>query len=152
MIKALPAFWVGLLYDKESLNTAYEMVCNWTNEDREYLRMQTPRTGLQTPFMGSTVQELAKNCLALSEAGLKRRAIKDENGNDESIYLAPLHEIANSGRNWATRLLERFRGKWQGNVDKVFDEQDYAKAPSVLKPQGSVPVTAIRVTSFKYVA
>ncbi len=135
MIKALPAFWVGLLYDKEALNAAYDMVCDWTNEDREYLRAQTPRTGLQTPFMGTTVQEVAKNCIALSEAGLKRRDIKDENGQDESVYLAPLHEIADSGKNWATRLLEKFYGKWKGNIDKVFDEQDYAKKPSVMKPE-----------------
>jgi len=113
MIKALPAFWVGLLYDKQSLDAAYEMVRDWTDEDREYLRTETPRTGLQTPFMGTTVQEIARNALALSEAGLKRRGIKDENGNDESIYLAPVHEIANSGKNWAIRLLESYYGKWR---------------------------------------
>jgi glutamate--cysteine ligase len=135
MIKALPAFWVGLLYDKTSLDAAYEMVCNWTNEDREYLRTQTPRTGLQTPFMNgtTTVQELAKNCLALSDAGLKRRGVRDANGNDESIYLAPLHEIAQSGMNWAQRLLARFRGEWKGDINKVFEEQNYANGPSVLK-------------------
>ncbi|MDE2337451.1 MAG: hypothetical protein KGL10_09080, partial [Alphaproteobacteria bacterium] len=134
MIKALPAFWVGLLYDKTSLAAAYEMVRDWTDEDREYLRAQAPRTGLQTPFMGTTVQELAKNCLALSEAGLKRRDIRDKNGNDESVYLAPLREIAESGKNWALRLLERYYGTWKGDIDKVFEEQDYARAPSVLKP------------------
>ncbi len=138
MIKALPAFWVGLLYDKQALNSAYDMVCDWTNDDREYLRKQTPKSGLQTPFMGTTVQEIAKNCVALSEAGLKRRAIKDENGNDESIYLAPLHEIADSGKNWAVRLLERFYGRWQGNIDKVFVEQDYGRQPSVIKPKTPV--------------
>ena len=133
MIKALPAFWVGLLYDKKSLDAAYEMVRDWTDEDREYLRRQTPRTGLQTPFMGTTVQELAKNCLALSEAGLKHRAIKDDKGNDESVYLAPLREIAESGKNWALRLLERYYDAWKGDIDKVFEEQDYARNPSVLK-------------------
>ena len=139
MIKALPAFWVGLLYDKTALNAAYEMVCDWSNEDREYLRRETPRTGLQTPFMGTNVQELAQNFIALSEAGLKRRAIKDENGNDESIYLAPLHVIADTGRNWATRLLERYYGRWNGKIDKLFEEQDYARAPSVMKPESQVP-------------
>ncbi len=138
MIKALPAFWVGLLYDKKALDAAYEMVRDWTEDDREYLRMQTPRTGLQTPFMGTTVQELAKNCLAVAEAGLKRRDIRDEEGNDESVYLAPLHEIAQSGKNWALRLLERYYGAWKGDVDKVFEEQDYARAPSVLKKPAPV--------------
>jgi glutamate--cysteine ligase len=149
MIKALPAFWVGLLYDKQALNAAYEMVRDWTNEDREYLRAQTPRTGLQTPFMGTTVQEVAKNCLALSEAGLKRRNIRDEKGHDESIYLAPLHEITDSGKSWSTRLLEKFYGKWKGNIDKVFEEQDYARSPSVLKPETAPRLPRIHIFPFK---
>lgn len=135
MIKALPAFWVGLLYDKTSLDAAYEMVRDWSNEDREYLRAAVPLKGLQTPFLNglTSVQELAKNFLALAENGLKRRAVKDENGDDESIYLAPLHEIANSGKNWAQRLLEKFNGEWKGDIGKLFEEMNYKNAPSVLK-------------------
>lgn len=148
MIKALPAFWVGLLYDKEALNAAYEMVRDWTDEDREYLRSETPRTGLQTPFMGTTVQEIAKNCLALSEAGLKRRNIKDANGNDESVYLAPLHEIAQSGKNNAVRVLEKYYGTWKGDVNKAYKELDYTKTPSVMaqnKPAQQPPVHAFNL-------
>ncbi len=145
MIKALPAFWVGLLYDKQSLDAAYDMVRDWTNEDREYLRTMTPQQGLQTPFMNgtTTVQELAKNCLALAESGLKRRAIKDAHGNDESVYLKPLHEIAATGKNWAQRLLERYHGAWNGDIGKLFAEQNYEKKPSVLKP--AMQVAAHRV-------
>src|SRR5690606_5386545 len=94
MIKALPAFWVGMLYDKQSLNAAYDMVKDWTENDRELLRVMTPQTGLQTKFMGTTVQEIAKNCLALSEEGLKRRNVRNEHGQTEGVYLEPLHEIA----------------------------------------------------------
>ncbi|MBI3440804.1 MAG: glutamate--cysteine ligase [Proteobacteria bacterium] len=137
MIKALPAIWVGLLYDKKSLDAAYEMVRNWSNEDREYLRTTTPLKGLQTPFMNgaTSVQELAKNCLALAEAGLKRRAILDENGNDESIYLKPLHEIAQSGKNWAQRLLDSYNNEWHGDISHLFNEMNYKNGPSVLKPK-----------------
>ncbi len=145
MLKALPAFWVGILYDKTSLDAAYEMVCSWTDEDREYLRTQTPRTGLQTPFMGTTVQDLAKNCLALSDSGLKRRNIRDAKGNDESIYLAPLHEIARTGLNWAQRLLARFHGAWKGDINKVFEEQSYANNPSVFKQASSTPIPPIPI-------
>lgn len=139
MIKALPAFWVGLLYDKPTLDKAYEMVRDWTAEDREYLRAQVPRSGLQTPFMGTTVQEIARNCVALADAGLKNRAVRDEQGNDESVYLAPLKEIADSGKNWAVRLLERFYGAWKGDVSKIYDEMSYDKAPSVLKTPAPLP-------------
>lgn len=134
MIKALPALWVGLLYDPQALDDAYEMVRHWTNEDREYLRAQTPRTGLQTAFMGATVQDVAKNMLALSEAGLRRRGVLDAKGNDESLYLEPLHEIAHSGLNFATRLKLRLEGEWNGDIRKVFQAMSYANAPSVLAP------------------
>lgn len=138
MIKALPAFWVGLLYDKQSLNAAYDMVKDWTNQDRDYLRVMTPQHGLQTPFMNTTVQEMAKNCLALSEAGLKRRGIQNENGQDERIYLEPLHEIATSGRNWAMRLEERFRKEWKGDINHLFREMSYEANPSVLRAPAPV--------------
>lgn len=133
MIKALPAFWVGLLYDKEALDKAYEMVKDWTNEDRDYLRIMTPQHGLQTPFMGTTVQEIAKNVLALSEAGLKRRNIQNEKGEDESVYLKPLHEIAETGRTWAQRLLDLYNGPWNRDINQVYKVMNYENNPSVFK-------------------
>ena len=141
MIKALPAFWVGLMYDDQALDHAYEMIKDWTQEEREYLRVMIPQMGLQTPFMNgtTTVQEIAKNCLAISEAGLKRRGIKDEHGNDESVYLAPLHEIANSGLNWAQRLLDRYHNVWNGDINKLFAEMNYENNPSLLKSPTSQP-------------
>lgn len=145
MIKALPALWVGVLYDKQSLDAAYEMVRDWTQPEREYLRNITPRDGLQTPFGNTTVQEIAKNMLALSHAGLKRRNIIDAKGNDESVYLEPLHEIAESGRTWALRLAERYRGPWKGDLTHLFNEMSYEAEPSVLKPAIAVPSAKIFV-------
>lgn len=140
MIKALPAFWVGLLYDKQSLDAAYDMVKDWSNEDRDYLRIMTPQHGLQTPFMNgtTTVQEIAKNCLALADAGLKRRAVLNAAGQDESIYLEPLKEIATSGRNWAMRLTDMYNGPWKGDLKKLFMAMNYEFEPSVLKSESEV--------------
>lgn len=134
MIKALPALWAGILYDKKSLNDAWEMVKGWSDVDREYLRASVPRTGLQTPIHGTTVQDIAKKMLALASEGLQRRNILNAKGADERIYLEPLHEIADSGRNWAQRLLERYDNVWKGDISRLLIEQDYANSPSVLKP------------------
>lgn len=142
MIKALPSLWVGLLYDQQALDDAYEMTRHWTNEDREYLRAATPKTGLQTPFMGATVQDIAKNMLAISQAGLRRRGVLDAKGNDESLYLEPLHEIAQSGLNISQRLKARLQGEWNGDVRKVFDAMSYANAPSVLKAAPAAQMAA----------
>ncbi|HYD17014.1 MAG TPA: glutamate-cysteine ligase family protein [Patescibacteria group bacterium] len=142
MIKALPAFWVGLLYDKQSLDAAYEMVKDWDDQDRDYLRVMTPETGLQTKFLNTTVQEIAKNALALSEAGLKRRAILNDKGQDETIYLEPLKEIVESGRNWAVRLEEKFNGEWKGDIARVFNEMNYGNNPSVLTTSNGLVIPA----------
>lgn len=128
MLKALAAFWAGLLYDKASLDQAWQMVKDWTAEDREYLRGQTPQTGLQTPFLGTTVQEFARNALMLSYQGLKNRAQKLPGGVDETAYLRPLLEIVQSGVAPAQKLLKAYAGSWQGDVKKVFEAARY-KAP-----------------------
>jgi glutamate--cysteine ligase len=148
MIKAMPAFWGGLLYDRQSLEAAYEMTRDWTQGDREYLRTKAPTTGLQTQFLGTTIQDMAKDVIALAEAGLKRRNILDTKGRDESMYLEPLKEIAESGRNWAQRLIERFEGPWKGDISHVFNEMNYANEPSVLKPApalAAAPATVVPI-------
>ncbi len=142
MIKALPAFWAGLLYDPQALDDAYEMIRDWTEGQRDYLRAQTPVTGLYTPFMGTTVQDIAKNALALSQAGLQRRGLLDAKGNDESIYLEPLHAIADSGVNWAEHLRRRLQGEWNGDLTKVFKAMNYANAPSLLRDSSFRPLPA----------
>ena len=78
------------------------------------------------------------------------RGVYPRAGNDESVYLAPLHEIANSGKNWAVRLLEKFEGEWKGDIDKVYDEMDYAKSPSVLKPEPVAVAHHSRPPAFTY--
>ena len=45
-ICALPAFWVGLLYDQTALDAAWDVVKDWTAEERDSLRNGVPRTAL----------------------------------------------------------------------------------------------------------
>jgi glutamate--cysteine ligase len=51
-ICALPAFWTGLLYDRQSLRAAWDLVADWSADEREQLRIEAPRLGLATPFRG----------------------------------------------------------------------------------------------------
>ena len=45
---------------REAQAAAYELISDWTEEDHDYLRAEVPRTALQTPFRGGTLQDLAK--------------------------------------------------------------------------------------------
>jgi glutamate--cysteine ligase len=121
-IVALSAFWTGILYDEAALDGAWELVKNWSAEEREQLRADVPTLALKATIAGRTVQDIARDALALSRAGLARRACLDEAGRDETRHLAYAEEIVDSGRTAAERLLERYHGAWGGSVLPVFKE------------------------------
>ena len=125
MINALSAFWVGLLYDSASLNAAWDMVRGWSAEERQGLRDDVPCLGLRASLKGRSVQDMAREALALSRAGLVRRARLDATGRDESGYLDPLDEIVTSGTTQADRLLTRYANEWKHSVRPVFETNVY---------------------------
>ena len=124
-ICALPALWVGLLYDATALDAAWDLCKAWSKAERHQLRDAVPRTGLRTPFRGGRVMDLAEAMLAIAAEGLRRRAVLNRNGADERIYLDPLIESISAGMSPADRKLELFHGRWAGSVDPVFREFAY---------------------------
>jgi glutamate--cysteine ligase len=124
-LPALPAYWVGLLYDDDSLAAAWDLVKSWSAEERQKLRDDVPRLGFKPTVRGRSVLQLAKATLALSEAGLRRRRRLDANGHDETRYLRPLQEYVARGITPAEELLEKYYGPWGHKVDPVFAEYAY---------------------------
>ena len=122
---ALPALWVGLLYDAQALDAAWDLCKDWTIAEREQLRADVPRAALRAQVRKRSVQDLAKDVLAIARAGLKRRAILDAKGRDESRFLDILQGIADSGRCPAEDKLALFHGRWEGSVDPIFTEFAY---------------------------
>jgi len=122
---ALPAFWVGLLYDQGALDAAWDLVKDWTIEEREQLRAEVPRLGLRAEVRGRSVRDLALEALKLSAQGLKNRKRFNDSGRDESIFLDTLVAIAESGRTPAEEMLEGYNGRWRGSVDPLFKEYAY---------------------------
>jgi glutamate--cysteine ligase len=125
MIAALPAFWVGILYDQASLDAAWDMVKSWTAEERQQLRDDVPRQALKASIRGRSMLDLAKDCLTLAHAGLKRRARLDHEGRDETRYLESLGDIVSRGHTTAEELLRKFHGEWKGSVEPIFTEYAY---------------------------
>ena len=120
-LMALPAFWVGLLYDPASLAEASALISDWTVSERRHLRDQVPRLGLETPFRDGTALDVAREAVAIAEKGLQRRAVVDNAGDDERKHLASLVEIAAEGRSPADRLLAEYADDWHGDIDRLFD-------------------------------
>ncbi|CAB4310333.1 unnamed protein product [Prunus armeniaca] len=118
-LRALPAFWVGLLYDEVSLQNVLDMIADWTAEERQMLRDQVPKTGLKTPFRGRLLKHVAQDVVRFAKAGLERR------GFNETGFLNELEEVARTGVTPAEKLLELYYRKWGQNIDPVFEELLY---------------------------
>jgi glutamate--cysteine ligase len=119
---ALPAFWVGLLYDSDALDAASTMIADWTAEEVTNLRNAVPEHGLAASFRNRTMLDLAREALEISRTGLKNRALTDFWGQDESHFLSTLEQIADSGLTPAENKLAAFEGRWGGNVERSFEE------------------------------
>ncbi len=125
-ICALPAFWVGLLYDDAALDAAWDEVKHWTIEDHHRIRAEVPKLGLAAKGpRGRTFQQLGKEILQIASAGLSARARLNGAGDSEQGYLDPLYEVVASGKTPAEKLLERYHGEWNGDLSKIYDEMSF---------------------------
>jgi glutamate--cysteine ligase len=124
-LPAFAAYWVGLLYDEAALDAAWDLVKDWSAQERQMLRDQVPRQGFKASIRQWSVLNLAKETLKLAEQGLARRRKHDRAGHDETRYLRPIQEFVARGITPAEELLEKFHGPWQGSVDPIYNEYAY---------------------------
>ncbi|MFQ5765332.1 MAG: glutamate--cysteine ligase, partial [Rhodospirillales bacterium] len=122
---ALSAFWVGLLYDREACDAAWDLIKDWKVAELQDLRDAVPRQALRATFRNRTLQEVALEVLGIAHMGLRNRARIDGVGMDETHFLNPIFQIAHSGLTPAEELLAAFEGRWGRSVDPVFQEYAY---------------------------
>ncbi|MFG6560914.1 glutamate--cysteine ligase [Sulfitobacter sp. 1A15299] len=124
---ALPAFWVGLMYDQSALDGAWDLVKGWDAETREELRIAASTHGLQAEVGGLKMHDLAREAVALSEAGLKARARPGAGGlvPDETHFLNALRDSIETGRVPADDLLADYHGPWNGDLSRIYAEYSY---------------------------
>jgi glutamate--cysteine ligase len=122
-ICALPALWVGLLYDGDALGAAWDLVKHWSLDERQALRDAVPRLALDAPLPGGgKLRDIAGEVLEIAARGLTARARLNSSGDNESGFLDPLREIVRSGKVPAQALLDRFNGDWAGDISRVYEE------------------------------
>jgi glutamate--cysteine ligase len=124
-LTSLAALWVGLMYDDNALTGAWDLVKDWTAEERQQLRDDVPKLGLQASIRGRRVLDVAIDVLSLAHHGLLRRDRRDAKGADESQFLDVLDEIVARKRTPAEELIDKFKGPWRGSVEPAFDEYAY---------------------------
>lgn len=124
---ALPAFWVGLMYDQTALDAAWDLCKGWSAEQRDALRVAASVDGLQGRVDGINMHELAREVVAISEAGLKARARPGAGGlvPDETHFLNALKDSIESGQTPADELLGKYHGEWGGDLSRIYDAYAY---------------------------
>jgi glutamate--cysteine ligase len=122
-ICALPALWVGLLYDDQALDAAWELVKHWSIEERERLRHEVPKLALDavTPD-GQSMRDFAGRVVEIAAGGLTRRAMLNSAGDNEGGFLDPLRDVLATGMTPADRLLAKYKGEWNGDLSRIYEE------------------------------
>ena len=124
-ICALPAFWVGLLYDSEALDAAEALTRDWTHAEALAMRDAVPVQGLATPFRNHSLREVAREVLDISRTGLRNRNRHNRDGYDETGFLAPLDEVVARGTTSAQEMVDAYNTRWGGSIEPVFMEYAY---------------------------
>src|SRR3569623_1526478 len=125
-ICALPALWVGLLYDQGALDAAWDLVKDWSMADREALRNAVPELALDAPLPGGgKLRDIASEVLDIAHAGLTARGRTDAGGSNETGFLEPLREVVRTGKVPAQVLLDRYNGDWGGDISRVYGEMSF---------------------------
>ena len=125
-ICALPALWVGLLYDQSALDAAWDLVKDWDIAERQALRDAVPKLALDAPLPGGgKLRDIAGQVLDIAGAGLAARARFNGAGDNESGFLDPLREVVRTGKVPAQILLDRFNGDWGGDISRVYEEAKF---------------------------
>lgn len=114
-VLALPAFWVGLMYDEAALDAAWDLVKGFSAGTREGLRVAASERALQGEAGGVRLLDLARAAVGIAEEGLQARS--QMGIPDERPFLAPLWDHVGSGRVQADRLLEG----WGGDIGRVYE-------------------------------
>ncbi len=124
---ALPALWVGLIYDQSALDAAWDLCSDWTAEEREQLRIDASVQGFHAKIRGRNMRDLAREVLAIAESGLKARARPGAGGMipDERHFLNALHDLVETGKTPAEELLDQYHGDWNGDLTRIFREYSY---------------------------
>ena len=125
IICALPALWVGLLYDAEALQKAEAIANQFSHQDVVNARISAAKDGLKGQIGSQNIHHVAKQLIEIAEIGLKSRGRMNKDGEDERTFLTPLKTIVNSGLTQADIVSGLYYHEWKEDINKVYTYYKY---------------------------
>ena len=124
---ALPAFWVGLMYDQDSLDSAWDICKTWDASTREEMRIAASEDGVSANVNGISMLSLAKELVDISRSGLKNRARSGNGGlvPDECHFLNSIEEVIETGKSPACDLINKYENEWGKDLKNIYKEYSY---------------------------
>ncbi|NVO21874.1 glutamate--cysteine ligase [Donghicola mangrovi] len=124
---ALPALWVGLMYDQSALDAAWDLCKDFTSAQRDALRIAASEQGLQARVDNINMHDLAREVVSIAESGLKARGKEGAGGlvPDETHFLNALKESIETGHTPADELLAKYHGEWGGDLTRIYGDYSY---------------------------
>ena len=92
---------------------------------RDQLRVDAARFGLKARIGRRGVQNVAREIVAISREGLRRRAREGAMAVDEAHFLDPLTAIAQSGVTMGEYLAQHFAADLHGDARKLLSEVSF---------------------------
>jgi glutamate--cysteine ligase len=114
LMPALSAIVKGAFYESDCLDAAWDLVKDWTWDERMQVYLDSHRDALAARIRRYSLLDLSKELLQIASEGLRRQKMFNALGEDETIYLEPLDKLLALGKCPADLLIE----KWQGELDQ----------------------------------
>ena len=116
---ALPALFTGILYDERALAEAESFTRTLDLDLLLQARPALVQHGLAAKIGDRPVQALAERILEISSGGLSRRALRNAQGEDEQVHLAPLTQLVQSGKTPADAITEGLTSESTPSVAEI---------------------------------
>ncbi len=125
LMPALPAIIKGILYEPDCLQAAWDLVKDWSWDERMQAYLDSHRQALETRVRRYSLLDIAKELFDIAWEGLKRQRSLNSNGEDETIYLKPLQDLLSQGKCPADFLIEKWEGELEGDIKKLIEYSAY---------------------------
>ncbi len=107
---AITAFWVGLLYDPDTLNEVFTYLKRFSHSELLSGMDDAAQKGLQATIGNMSILEVAREVTRMAVIGVSR--LDRESGRNDLRYLLPLRELLERGKSPAEELRDSWNGTW----------------------------------------